>query len=116
MTTGGAAPPAGGGSPTGPLAGAAVDPQGGPVVLLKRLWEGKITRDHPELRVHAGDVLTTVAEPEHVEDDPLPQRRRYYRRGLGPSRWLLVVVSYEQLPARIITAVALRKDPKLWNV
>ncbi len=35
--------------------------------------------------------------------------------GFGPSRWLLVVVSYEQEPARILTAVALRKDPKQWR-
>jgi hypothetical protein len=31
-------------------------------------------------------------------------RRRFYRRHIGPSRWLRVVVSYEQQPARIVTA------------
>ena len=61
------------------------------------------------------DVLGTVTDPEHTEPDPRGGRRRYYRSGVGPSRWLLVVVSYEQEPARIITAVALRKDPKRWR-
>lgn len=30
------------------------------------------------------------------------------------SRWLMAVVSYEQEPAWIITALANRKDPKRW--
>jgi hypothetical protein len=33
----------------------------------------------------------------------------------GPSQWLLVVVSYEQTPARIVSAFANRKDPKSWS-
>jgi hypothetical protein len=33
----------------------------------------------------------------------------------GPSRWLLVVVSYEQTPARIVSAFANRKDPRSWS-
>jgi len=39
---------------------------------------------------------------------PEGRRRRYYRRRVGPSRWLLVVVSYEQEPGRIVTALATR--------
>jgi hypothetical protein len=42
-------------------------------------------------------------------------RTRFYRRDVGPSRWLMVVVSYEQEPARIITALANRKYPKGWK-
>lgn len=45
----------------------------------------------------------------------LADRIRFYRRGVGPSRWLMTVVSYEQQPARIITALANRKDPKRWK-
>jgi hypothetical protein len=91
------------------------DPDGRSVVLLERIWESKITRDHPELRDHLQEVLTTVEDPDHAEPDPRAERRRYYRRRLGPSRWLLAVVSYEQQPGRIITAVATRKDPKRWK-
>jgi hypothetical protein len=56
--------------------------------------------------------VETVAEPDHVERDALPARTRFYRRNAGPSRWLMALLSYEQEPARIITAVANRKDPK----
>lgn len=91
------------------------DPDGRSVVLLARIWHDKITRDHPELREHLGDVLATVQDPDHAEPDPRLERRRYYRRRVGPSRWLLVVVSFEQQPGRIITAVATRKGPKRWK-
>jgi hypothetical protein len=91
------------------------DPDGRSVVLLARIWEDKITKDHPELRAHLEHVLSTVTHPDHAEPDPRLRRRRYYRRRVGPSRWLLVVVSFEQQPGRIITAVATRKDPKRWK-
>jgi hypothetical protein len=91
------------------------DPDGRAVVLLARIWEDKISRDHPELRHHLEQVVGTVAEPDHTEPDPRVERRRYYRRRVGPSRWLMVVVSFEQQPGRIITAVATRKDPKRWK-
>lgn len=92
------------------------DPHGERVVLLRRVWEGKVLRDHAELGAHLADVLRTVAEPDHVASDRSSfERTRYYSRDVGPSRWLLVVVSYEQQPARIITALANRKDPKRWK-
>ncbi|HWX87955.1 MAG TPA: hypothetical protein VNX67_07265 [Solirubrobacteraceae bacterium] len=73
-------------------------------------------RDHPEVAEHRADVLRAVSIPEHIAADPIfEQRKRYYARGVGPSRWLLVVVSYEQTPARIVSAFANRKDPKSWS-
>ena len=62
------------------------------------------------------DVLRTVRAPDHTTPDPSYERRtRYYARNVGPSRWLLVVVSYEQLPVRIVSAFANRKDPRSWS-
>lgn len=84
-------------------------------MLLARIWDQKIARDHPELRNHLADVLRTVEAPDHVEPDARTDRLRYYRRRVGPSRWLLVVVSFEQQPGRIITALAIRKDPTGWK-
>lgn len=98
-----------------PLAATVVDPDGREVVLLARIWEDKITRDHPELVDQLQAVMEIVAKPDHVEPDALPDRTRFYRRDVGPSRWLMAVVSYEQQPARIITALANRKDPKRWK-
>ena len=83
--------------------------------MLARIWENKIARDHPELVDHLDAVMETVARPDHVEPDALPARTRFYRRNAGPSRLLMVVVSYEQEPGRIITALANRKDPKRWK-
>jgi|SRR5579875_79619 len=98
-----------------PLAATVIDPDGREVVLLARIWEEKVARAHPELADHLEAVIETVAEPDHIEADALPDRTRFYRRGVGPSRWLMAVVSYEQQPARIITALATRKDPKQWK-
>lgn len=92
-----------------------VDRAGREVVLLSRIWHGKIIRDHPELADHLDAVIATVIRPDHVEQDGRPRRERLYRRNVGPSRWLLAVVSFEQEPARIVTAVANRKDPKQWQ-
>jgi len=92
-----------------------IDPSGREVVLLSRIWDNKIARDHPELVGHLDAVIDTVAKPDHLELDTLPNRTRFYRRDAGPSRWLMAVVSYEQEPARIITALANRKDPKQWK-
>jgi hypothetical protein len=72
--------------------------------------------DHPELANHLSDVLRAVAEPDRVLPDPVfENRRRFYLHGAGPSRWLLAVVSYEQEPARIISAFGNRKDPRPWS-
>lgn len=98
------------------LAGEATDPDGVKVVLPAALWRDKLLRDHPELAPHLLDVLRAVASPDHVAADPVfGGRQRFYLRGAGPSRWLLVVVSYEQEPARIISAFGNRKDPRSWT-
>lgn len=92
------------------------DPDGLRVVVPAALWQEKILRDHPELAPHLADVLRAIAEPDRVLPDPVyERRRRYHLRGAGPSRWLLVVVSYEQEPARLISAFGNRKDPRSWS-
>jgi hypothetical protein len=98
------------------LAGEAKDPNGARIVVPAALWRDKIIRDHPELASYLADVLRAVTEPDLVLVDPVYEnRRRHYLRGAGPSRWLLVVVSYEQEPARIISAFGNRKDPRSWS-
>ena len=84
--------------------------------MLGRLWREKVLGSHPELAVYVDAVLRAVESPDHLDGDPVfEERRRYYRRNAGPSRWLLVVVSYEQEPARMISAFGLRKDPRSWS-
>jgi hypothetical protein len=100
---------------TEPAIARVADRLGREVVLLDRIWQSKILRDHPEMVGHLDAVVATVQAPEHVEPDPTVERERLYRRGVGPSRWLLVVVSFEQTPGRVITAIGNRKDPKRWT-
>jgi hypothetical protein len=61
------------------------DPEGRVVVLLARIWEQKVTRDHPELAEHVEGVMRTVAAPDHVAPDlrAAPARRAV---ALLPSR------------------------------
>ena len=82
---------------------------------MSGIWEQKLAHDHPELVDCLDAVMETVAKPDHVEPDALPARTQFYRRDVGPSRWLMAVVRYEQQPARIITALANRKDPRRWK-
>jgi len=96
--------------------GEAIDPDGARVILLARVWDDKVLHDHVELAGYVTDVLRAVRAPDHVEPDPTyEQRTRFHLRGVGPSWWLLVVVSYEQEPARIISAFGNRKDPRSWS-
>lgn len=103
------------------LAGEARDSDGNRVVVPHALWHERVLRDHPELGHHLVDVLRAISEPDQVVADPaFTGRRRHYLRNAGPSRWLLVVLSYEQEPARLeparlITAFAHRKDPRSWS-
>lgn len=89
------------------------DPDGRRVELTAERW-GHILDEHPEMSGHHDAVLATVTAPEHRGPDPRPQRMRYWRRGLGPSRWLLAVIDFGSDPARIVTAYGNRKDPPGW--
>lgn len=94
-----------------------VDPAGARVVLDERIWREKIVRDHPEIAAHKDDALHAVAAPDHVAADPdSASRKRFYLRGVGPSRGLLVVVSYEQKPARIISEPEGPQDMERVNI
>jgi hypothetical protein len=87
-----------------------VDPGGRAVVLDDEGWE-HILQEHGEMALYRREIMATVASPEHRRGDPRPGRERYYRRDAGPSRWLFVVVDFNEIPARIVTAYASRKDP-----
>ena len=43
-------------------------------MLLGRIWNGKILRDHPEMAAHLDAVIGTVHLPDHVAADPRDER------------------------------------------
>jgi len=87
-----------------------IDPDGRAVVLDEEGWE-HILHEHGELAPYREEIIVTVSSPDHRRLDPRPGRERYYSRDVGPSRWLFVVVHFNETPARIVTAYANRKDP-----
>jgi hypothetical protein len=78
------------------------------VVLYEDTWTDHVLdpeTGHTELREHLEQVLGAVAAPDHREPDPRPGRERFFKQDVGPSRWLMVVVSFEATPARVVTAL-----------
>jgi hypothetical protein len=92
-----------------------IDPDGRRVVLDDRGWT-HIVDEHAEMATHRDAVLATVTGPHYRRPDPRPSRERFWRRGLGPGRWLMVVIDFNAQPARIVTAYGNRKDPPGWTL
>jgi hypothetical protein len=92
----------------------ASDPDGQRIVLDQLGWD-HVLAEHGEMAPHLADVIEAIKAPDHRRSDPRPGRERYWRRGLGPSRWLLVVVDFDSSPARVVTAYGNRKDPPGWT-
>lgn len=89
----------------------AEDPDGHRVVLDQDGWD-HILRGHEVMARHKAAIIATVTSPDHREADPVfSERERLYRRGWGPSAWMLVVVDRGVEPARVITAFPLRVGP-----
>ena len=58
-------------------------------------------------------ILEAVERPDHRENDPRPDRERFYRQNaLRPGRWLGVVVDFNVVPASVVTAFVQDNDPR----
>lgn len=56
--------------------------------------------------------LPHVAKPDFREADPIDGRERFYQRRItDKTRWLRVVVDFNQDPGIVVTAFIQRKDP-----
>ena len=89
------------------------DPDGRRVVLDENGWE-HIVHEHAEMASYQAGVMAAVARPDHRDVDQRPGRERFWRRGVGPSRWLFVVVDFGDSPARVVRAFGRRDDPPGW--
>src|SRR4051812_92828 len=71
-----------------------LDPDGRRVALSPERWLHILER-HAELELEPHTVLEVVGQPDFRLPGPRAGEERFYRSGLGPSRWLRVVVHYE---------------------
>lgn len=78
------------------------------VVLFADTWRDHILapgRGHGEMAPHLEAVMSAIAAPDHREPDERAVREGFYKRDVGPSRWLMVVVDFGNDPARMVTAL-----------
>jgi hypothetical protein len=87
-----------------------IDPEGRHVVLETRDWR-HIVETHAELDVPPEALMTIVAAPDRRIQGREPGEEWLYGAGAGPSRWIKVVVHYEQARGRIATAFPRRSFP-----
>ncbi len=87
------------------------DYQGREVLLELERWQ-HTTNAHPEIEPFEAEVCRAVESPTTVLDGREPDEEWLYLEGAGPSRWLKVVVVFDNSGiGRIITAFARRRKP-----
>jgi hypothetical protein len=88
------------------------DPDGRVVELTAERWQHITAPDgHPEPAGLRDAVLRAVAEPDVRRPGREPSEEWFFLAGIGPSRWLQVVVAYAEGRGWIVTAIARRTDP-----
>jgi hypothetical protein len=98
-----------------PIHAETTTPAGTRVVLYEDTWRLHILDRHDEIEPHLDAVLSAVHAPAHRGPDQQHHREQFYRQHAGPSRWLDAVVSFEQEPARIVTAFGRGRAPNEWT-
>jgi hypothetical protein len=99
--------------------------KGSPVRVRQRAWS-KVPETGPfslggsegagalalsGLAPHRDDVIHAVQVPDHRRAGRRTGEEWFYSEGVGPIRFLKVVVAYDDLQGRIITAFARRSMP-----
>ena len=85
-----------------PSAASVTDPVFGRRVVVPDSTFHKIAHNHWDLtRLTRHEVLEAVANTRIHRPGHAPNRHVFYRRGVGPSRWLCVVVQYDRHPVRL---------------
>jgi hypothetical protein len=86
------------------------DPDGTPVELTAERWQ-HILKGHPDLGPYRDAILATISAPTIRRPGREPNEQWHYLEGVGPSRWLKVVVAYEGDRGYVRTAFARRSFP-----
>ncbi len=87
-----------------------LDPDGRWIVLDEEAWT-HIVFDHDDLSCSPRDILRAVEEPDRRIHGRESHEEWLYADGIGPSRWVKVLVHYEGDAGRIVTAFARRSFP-----
>jgi hypothetical protein len=85
------------------------DPDGRRVVLTEELH---IETGHADLARNLRDIMAAVREPDRRTTGGRAGEEWFLAEGVGPGRWLQVVVHYEGGEGWIVTAFARRFPPK----
>ncbi len=64
---------------------------------------------HPEMARHLDGALIAIRRPDVITPDDIPGRWCYWQAGVGPTRWLFVVVDWRPEQPELITAFGRRK-------
>jgi hypothetical protein len=89
----------------------AIDPLGRTVYLTEERWR-HIIDGHPYMAPFRGEVLQAVEAPTDLIEKPRSDQDWFYLRDAGPSRWLKVVVAFdEDSTGSIRTAFPRRSKP-----
>lgn len=86
------------------------DKLGRTIVLESERWEHCC--EHEQLDGHELAVMRVVESPEFSRDGNYSGAKVLYAR-VGPARWLAVVVEYDGLMGRVITAYPYNKEPQI---
>jgi hypothetical protein len=90
-----------------------IDPFGREVVFDFESWLHLADGEHPAVLDHLDAVVAAIALPLHQANDPFAGRERFYaRHPMLPARWLRVIVDYDEIPARVVTALVQDDDPR----
>jgi hypothetical protein len=79
------------------------DPDGCRIVLTPARWAHIVER-HAELAGSRDAILAAVRFPAAYRSGHEPNEEWYYARGVGPARWVRVVVHYHADVGLITTA------------
>jgi hypothetical protein len=89
----------------------AVDPHGRTIHLTEERWR-HIIDGHPYMAPFRAEVLRAVKAPTDLIEQPRPAQDWFYLQDAGPSRWLKVVVAFdENSVGSIRTAFPRRSKP-----
>jgi hypothetical protein len=87
------------------------DREGREVLLSPERWR-HVVSGHPEIEIYEQEVRRAVESPTAVLPGREAAEEWLYLEGVGPSRWLKVVVVFDNEDrGRIITAFARRRKP-----